>query len=75
MGYETIIPNQARHHRHEDRNQRKAAADVLVELSNSHPHENSEVVSSESGVASQTESITVASVGCGADVAMVDVSC
>ena len=76
MGYETIIPNQARHNRHEDRNQRKAAADVLMELSNSHPRENSpsEVTSVESGVACQTESVTVTSVVCEANVAMVDAS-
>ena len=75
MGYETIIPNQARHNRHEERSQRKAAADVLIELSNSHPHENNEAESCESGVACQTESVTVTSVAIEADVAMVDASC
>lgn len=76
MGYETIIPNQARHNRHEDRNQRKEAADVLMELSNSCPRENSlSEAKCESGVACQTESVTVTSVVCEANVAMVDASC
>ena len=68
----TIIPTQACHNHREDRSQRRH---VLMELSNSHPHENSEAESGESEVACQTESVTVASVVHEeADVAMVDLS-
>ena len=76
MGYEaTRPPNQARRHRLEDRNQRKAAAEVLMELSNSYQPETSGTEVSESGVACQTESVIVSTVSCEAGVAMIDASC